>query len=215
MIDKQDIEIVETVLFSKTIGDFVIEPNRMVDFVGGSCCKETLGKITPINVADGIIGSKPHTSTLPCRRSLVVVTGRDLSQQSADSLRFREHAASETNMVMGPILQKGCLYMLSIGLHHKPKSRPRILTKTIRVLSSDDSRMPSFVSPERVVASILLSAVRLNVTGRSAEEKMCCGCWIFVVEGMQLMGSEIVHQVGHKGWALFSVGFFKLWVWPR
>ena len=34
-IGKQDVEVVETIFFSETIGGFGIEPNRMVDFVGG------------------------------------------------------------------------------------------------------------------------------------------------------------------------------------
>lgn len=70
--------VVETIFFSETIGGFDTEPNRMVDFVGGSCRKETLGKMESSDVADGIIESEPHTSTLPCRRPLVV-TRRDLS----------------------------------------------------------------------------------------------------------------------------------------
>ncbi|CAN6919834.1 unnamed protein product [Brassica oleracea] len=73
---------------------------------------------------------------------------------------------------------------VAYGPHHKPKPKPKILTKTIRVLSCDESRAPSLDLPERAVANILLSPVSRNVTGRSAEEMMCCGCWVFVVKGV-------------------------------
>lgn len=56
-------EAVETIFFSETIGEFGTEPNRMVDFDGGSFRRGMLGKMESSDVAYGIIKSEPHTST--------------------------------------------------------------------------------------------------------------------------------------------------------